>query len=62
MGGEERQDGLIRFEDGVRMGLVYDGAYEAVHRPISAFSMNWDGGEEDTVTLITHFTQRKTAV
>jgi hypothetical protein len=56
MGGDWHQEGSINFEDGVRMGFVYDRAYEVVRRPISAFSMNWDGGEEDAVTLITHFT------
>jgi hypothetical protein len=56
MGGEKCQEGSINFEDGVRMGLVYDRAYETARRPVSAFSMNWDGGEEDAVILITHFT------
>jgi hypothetical protein len=56
MGGQWHQEGSIHFEDGVRMGLIYDRAYEVVRRPISAFSMNWDGGEEDAVILITHFT------
>jgi hypothetical protein len=56
MGGKKRQEVSIHFEDGARMGLVYDRAYEAVRRPISAFSMNWDGGKEDAVILITHFT------
>jgi hypothetical protein len=58
MGGHRRYDGSIHFKDGVRMGLVYDRAYEVVRRPVSAFSMNWDGGKEDAVILITHFTQQ----
>jgi hypothetical protein len=56
MGGEKLQQRSTHFEDGVRMGLVYDRVYEAVRRPITTFSMNWDAGEEDAVILITHFT------
>jgi hypothetical protein len=34
------QKGQVRFEDGVRMGVLYDYACETVCRPISSFSMN----------------------
>jgi hypothetical protein len=39
--GNKVQKGQVRFEDGVRMGVLYDYAYETVRRPISSFSMKW---------------------
>jgi hypothetical protein len=35
------QKGQVTFKDGVRMGVLYDYAYETVRRPISSFSMKW---------------------
>jgi len=39
--GSKVQKGQVRFEDEVRMGVLYDYAYETVRRPISSFSMKW---------------------
>jgi hypothetical protein len=39
--GNRMQKGQVRFEDGVRMGILYDYAYETVRHPISSFSMKW---------------------
>jgi hypothetical protein len=40
-GGNSVQKGQVRFEDGVRMGALYDYAWKTVLRPISSFCMKW---------------------
>ncbi|TVY59440.1 hypothetical protein LSUE1_G007756, partial [Lachnellula suecica] len=37
MGGSSEQEGYLEFDDGVRMGALYDLAYAAVAEPISSF-------------------------